>query len=143
MKETINTAFIFNLMFIFLTIIIVLVITSLSYSKAFKVKNKIVDIIELHQGFTGKAETEINEFLRGIGYKVVSWKRTNNCRADKGHVLNTGSVGYNYCVYENEVYNGTYYVVETFIYFDFPIINDIIEIPVYGETKIIYNLDNI
>ncbi len=143
MKETINTAFLFNLMFIFFTIIMVLVTSSLSYSKAFKIKNRIVEIIELHQAYNNRAKTEIDDFLRDIGYKIVPWKRSKKCTANKGTLLNTGSTGYNYCVYGNKVYNGTYYVVEVFIYFDFPIINDIVEIPVFGETKIIYDLDEI
>ena len=33
--------------------------------------------------------------------------------------------------------NGNYYVVVTFIHFEFPVIGDILTFPVYGETKIL------
>ena len=143
MKESVNTAIIFNIILVFFVIIIVLLTTSLSYSKAFKVKNRIIEIIELHQDYNPAAKTEINEFLRDIGYKTNDWRVTRGCRADRGTALSTSIGGYRYCIYRNEVYNGTYYVVEAFIYFDFPVINSLIEIPVYGETKILYDLDEI
>ena len=46
MKEAISNAMIFNLIIVFVVILIMLFIGSLSYSKAFKVKNRIVEEIE-------------------------------------------------------------------------------------------------
>ena len=54
----------------------------------------------------------------------------------------TGSNPYDYCVYEyntcsrhSDTYKcGKYYRVIAYMYFDFPIIGDLIRIPVRGET---------
>ena len=48
MKEAIGNAFIFGLVITFIGIFILFFATSTSYTKAFKVKNKIIEIIEKH-----------------------------------------------------------------------------------------------
>ena len=52
---------------------------------------------------------------------------------------------YNYCVYEyaDNIKKGRYYGVTVFINFDIPLVGNYINIPVYGETRIIYDKENI
>ena len=43
---------------------------SVNYSKAFNVKDKIVTIIEQNEGLNNNAQTEIDNYLSGVGYHV-------------------------------------------------------------------------
>ena len=70
MKEAIANAGIFNLIIIFVIILLMFFIGSLSYSKAFKVKNKIVEEIEKDQGYTSSTEARVEEWLGNIGYRA-------------------------------------------------------------------------
>ncbi len=140
MKESISNAFLFNFMIFFITTFIIIFVGSISYSKAFKVKSKIVDIIELHRGYNGAARGEIERYLRDVGYKTNA-RQMRGCPSREGSTISSGLTDFRYCVYENETVNGIYYTVASFIYFDFPVINNLLEFPVFGETKIIYDLD--
>ena len=140
MKESINNAFIFNMVILFLVIIIAILIGSLSYSKAFKVKSKIIDILEKHQAYNSKSRTEIDGILREIGYKT-NQSRKNTCPGGHGVLVTPHNSNFRYCVYRNDTSNGFYFTVASFVYFEIPVIGDILEFPVYGDTRVIYDLD--
>ncbi len=141
MKESINNAFLFGLVMFFLAVIIAILVGSLSYSKAFKVKNRIITIIEKNLDYNGSAKLEIDEFLREIGYKTNPLGR-NRCPSGHGVLLSSYGTNYRYCVYFNEAgHKGYYFKVAAFMYFEIPVIGDFLEFPIYGETKIIYDLD--
>ena len=63
MKEAISNAMIFNLIIVFVVILIMLFIGSLSYSKAFKVKNRIVEEIEKDEDYTENTVQDINNWI--------------------------------------------------------------------------------
>lgn len=136
MKESIANAFISNLVIIFIIIFIFFFAGSLTYSKAFKVKNRIVDIIEKYEAFDSNAIAEINSTLGEMGYRVNrSLKGCDRRNGKDSLTLNTNT--YRYCVYEYETPKGKYYGVAAYMYFDIPIIGQSLEFPVYGETKIL------
>lgn len=157
MKESINTALILNLVIVFLFIFVILFAGSTAYTKAFKVKNRIISIIEkreatvLTKGFTAGEYSVIDEIentLKDTGYRIelnVSTKCQNAMRSRfkntnyKYNVIDTGSSTYNYCITEfrddRSAMKGRYYAVITYMYFEIPIINRTLEFPVYGETK--------
>ncbi len=153
MKESIGNALLFYIIITFVIILIAFFVGSLSYSKAFKVKNRIIETIEKEEGFTANAKTEIDEWLKagengksGIGYRVNTnggnANSTNCATVDGGTLVNPAS-NYQYCVYEltscgkkaDEARCGKYYRVTTYMFFDVPVIGDMIKIPVSGETK--------
>lgn len=156
MKEAIANAGVFNLIIMFVIVLLALFIGSLSYSRAFKVKNKIVEEIEKDQGYTSVTETEINSWLQQIGYRVNtgSTKNTDKCArtvtgngGKNGTLINIEGI-YQYCVYEFDTCTytkegkvdsskcGKYYRVITYMYLDMPIIGGLLRIPVNGETMI-------
>ena len=51
MKESIAQAFIVNLIIFFFVILVLLLFGSINYSKAYKAKNRIVNIIEKYGNF--------------------------------------------------------------------------------------------
>ena len=73
MKEAIGNAALFNIVIIFVAILIAFFVGSLSYTKAYKVKNKIVEEIEKegeHSTTVEQAENayanDENEFIDGL-----------------------------------------------------------------------------
>ncbi len=136
MKEAIGTSMVFNLILIFTGVFIALLIGSLAYSKGFKVRNRIIDIIEQHEGYTEDSKIEINENLSAIGYKIVGLN--TRCQPHNGVSALANSGPYDYCVYEYQTVKGKYYGVTVYVHFDFPIIGDYINIPLYGESRILF-----
>lgn len=140
---------VFNLIIIFVIVLILFFIGSLSYSKAYKVKNKIIEEIERDQGFTTNTNDEIEYWLNaeGVGYHARELTGRDCASTVEG---NGGKVGtlvnkerrYDFCIYQFNTCTdnsdsgkcGYYYRVISYMYFDFPIIGEFIRIPVIGET---------
>ena len=161
MKEAIANAGVFNLVIIFVIILLAFFIGSLSYSKAFKVKNKIIEEIEKDQeyttGFNNSTEARVEDWIKNIGYRINTGNTRNsaNCPEATG---NGGEVGklvnsdgdYQYCVYEFDTCGkygdrakcGKYYRVTAYMYFDIPIISGLLKLPVSGETMIFNEIDS-
>ena len=154
MREAIGGSLLLNLVIIFASIIILFFISILSYSKAYRVKNRIIEITEKYGVYDSQVANEINSDLSAAGYDVssptkcsdirerlISEKYPNEASGEERLSGNLNSYGYNYCVFEilNNSVNetGTYYVVVTFVKFEFPIIGDMLTIPVYSETKML------
>ena len=148
MKESIANSMIFYIVIIFIAILIGVLVTSISYSKAFKVKNRIIEMIENHTTYDSELEAEINTMLGEIGYRVNQNSLNNQCPEmdnavsltgeKNGKAINQSSV-YRYCVYKYNTTRGTYYGVTTYMYFDLPLVDELV-IPVYSETKTIFDL---
>ena len=140
MKEAMGTTMVFNLIIIFTSIFIILLVGSLAYSKGFKVRNKIIDLIELNRGFNDEAKIQINESMSNIGYYLAINK---SCDEKNGNQPLDNNSPYRYCIYEYDTSKGKYYGVMVFIHFDLPIIGDFIELPLYGETRILFDKNEV
>ena len=137
MKEAIGTSLVFNLMMIFVGVLIVILISSIAFSKGFKIRNRVIDRIEENYGYTDVAVETINEDFRSVGYKIVG---NVSCRTRKGQEsLTNEHDSYNYCVYKYGTSKGSYYGVTVFLSVEIPLINRPINIPIYGETRVLYN----
>ena len=135
MKEAIGTSMVFNLIIIFVSVFIVLLVGSLAYSKGFKVRNKIIDLIERNEGYNDVAKEQINQNMYDIGYYMMI---NRSCESRNGVQPIPNDSPYRYCIYKYNTSKGEYYGVQVFIHFDFPIIGSFIEIPLYGETRVIF-----
>ncbi len=138
MREGMGSAFVYTVVITMVGIILLLLVGSIGYSKAFKVNSRIIDIIEANDGYNGDAEDEISEALSGIGYRVVPV--TTSC-PDLGdgygdYEIIAKNINYDYCVYKHtDNKRGDYYTVLTYMYFDFPVIGDYIKLKVSNQTK--------
>ena len=139
MKEAIGSSMILNLIIIFAAVLIGLYVGSIAYTKGFKVRNRIIDIIERREEFSLEAEEEIDSNLRDIGYRIVD----RECPVRNGVSAIDINSPYRYCIYEYETSKGPYYGVTVFIHFDIPLIGNFFELPLYGETKIIFESDRV
>ena len=143
MKAATGNAMLMNIIIVFIVIVMALLVTSISYTKAFRIKNRIVDIIEYYNGNFDDATTktnitnEINNDLSKVGYRI---SESNKCKEiDNKSAIQLDS-NYQVCIYEyDDSIRGKYYKVVAYMYFDIPIIGGILNIPVSGETKIFYD----
>ena len=116
---------------IFVTVIILVFVSILTYSKAYKAKNRIIEIIEKYESYESNL---IKEELNRIGYTIANKDKIIN-KCGENNLSNES--GYLYCVYEKELSNGKIYSVVTYVNFNIPIVGTMFEFPVKGETKIL------
>ena len=151
-----GSSLLLNIVIVIIGVVSAFLISSIAYSKAFKVKNRIVSVIEKYNGdcnFDNDADTcysEINSELQDMGY---SSNISHGCSDEDTLVYGKNNVRYHFCVNKytlcdeyktdgktckddsNETY---YYKVTTFMHFDIPLIGQVLEFPVSGETKNFY-----
>lgn len=143
MREAFGGAFMIKLMLIFLAIYIAFIAVALNYAKAFRVKNKIIDIIEQSEGISeidynntneGSVIGNINTYLSSVSY-YVNLTNIENRNIDNVHCYERG-----YCIEEypgpvNDGVTSKYYKVTTYININFPFFNLNFNIPITGETR--------
>lgn len=139
MRDAIGNTFMYNIVIVFVLLIMLVLIGSLSYSKGFKAKNKIINIIEENRGYDDTAIEQIDAVLKDSGYRPKSAFKNKKCPDRNGELLE-GSDKYFYCVYSNETERGVYYSVTIYIRFEIPLLSGILEFPVNGDTRTIYDL---
>lgn len=137
MRDAFGGAFSIKLMIIFLMLYTFFICVALNYARAFRVKNRIINIIEQQEGLTTQASAEIGIYLNDRGYSIVCSEvedvicRGCTCVTD----LSNRAQGYSYRV--NTSGSKTYYTVETYLHFKIPIIGVDFPIAVRGETRVI------
>ena len=72
MREAIGGTWIFSIVIVFIVLFTSFLALSVNYSKAFKVKNGIVNIIEKREGISDATVDEISDYLNNVGYLVYS-----------------------------------------------------------------------
>ena len=74
MRDSFGGTFMIYLLLIFLAVYIAFVAVAFNYARAFKVKDKVMDIIEQNEGIDfedeGGALGEIETYLNNVNYKV-------------------------------------------------------------------------
>ena len=100
MSDATGQAGLLNIMLAIIAIIIVLLAGSISYSKSFRVKNRIIDIIEKHNSYDMAAREEVEQTLSKLGYRTASRSDYNTlCKDVDGFVKVNLTSNYLYCVY--------------------------------------------
>ena len=80
MKESLANSYVFSLILVIVAVCSSLIIISMNYSKVFKMKNRVIEIIEKHGTYNNDAvKKEIDDFLRSAGYppRTTTAKSTN------------------------------------------------------------------
>ena len=161
MRDAFGVAFSIKLMLIFLMLYVAFICVALNYARAFRVKNRIINIIEQNEGYcdstlssnnnTTNIDAQINSYLQKAGYyvsyddvKSVVGKVAGN-DSIKYECLNgfeNNSANYGYCIYNTKnttvgksCINSAVYTVETYMIFKLPIINIRFPIVIKGETR--------
>ena len=135
MRDAFGGAFSIKLMILFLMLYTLFICVALNYARAFRVKNRILNIIEQQEGLTSTALIDIQNYLFDRGYSInceeIQSVKCVRCTCVDG-------IGYSYR--ENPVTGGSYYTVETYLHFKIPIIGIDFPIPVRGETRVIEDM---
>lgn len=153
MKEAIGGTLTISIIIFFLVLINGYLAFSVNYTKAFRVKNKVISLIEQNEGWNTKAQDDIRSYLDQVNYVVPS-SYTNKIQDYKcfdGYCVKCNVAG-NVSASESDkdkykdTYTGSYYSVITFINIDIPILNKIFPslklFQIKGETKTIYSSGN-
>ncbi len=120
MREATGGALLIKIMLTFIAIYVSFLAISVNYALAFRVKSKLITIIEVNEGWAvnSPADREIVAFLEQVGYTR---------KGDKW-----------YDITEVSTARGSYYKVTTYISFEFPVVGTFFTFPITGETKIIF-----
>lgn len=148
MREAIGGTWIFSIVIVFIVLFTSYLALSVNYSKAFRVKNGVISLIEKNEGIKPDL---ISKYLNGEGYAVYGV--CNEETAGEGYDRSTSSTTdrFRYCIkkviiYDNNETENTldknYYKVTVFFRIDLPILGNIFTFPVTGETGAIYYADD-
>lgn len=123
MRESIGATFLIKLMVVFIILYNSLLAIAVNYAMVFRVKNQIINLIEQYEGCDG-ARDYIKDYIANVGYFRATSAKQGPYAVDPIRVSN----------------RGTYYVVTTYLTFDFPMVKNILRVNVSGESKIIYGI---
>ena len=154
MRETIGSTWIYQLVILFILIFVSFLILALTYSKSFKTKNEVLNIIEKYEGVNKDSVAIINNYLTTSGYKTMGgcpddhdgayWIASNNLEATSLVKAKTNEKYY-YCLKrKNSSKPSTgktlsskfvFYEVALFYKFNLPVIGNISTFTVNGVTS--------
>lgn len=160
MKESIGYTVTLNIVITFIIIVFAFLSAALIYFKSNKISNLTTEIIEKREGYSSVVKNEISSQLSSIGYnkKPVNCTTIYNKIDSKlldGKYINgecsilssvTGSEGY--CVFVCTEYDEPndecyyYYKISTNMMINIPIINDLLDIPIFSNTNRLYDFED-
>ena len=149
MKEAIGNSFLMTLAIVFSFLIMALIIGIMAYTKAYKVKNKIVGVVEKYNGYTEETEDDIYQDLREMGYQTNTDTNRSCPKLDASmdeqdytetvrllHDIQPGR--FEYCLYQVATSRGYYYHTVVFTHFDVPFLGQWLVFQVKGDSQVIY-----
>ena len=139
MKESYGGMFLITLVTIFVVLFMSILLLGINYTRAFKVKNEVINILERKQGFNPEAKTEIDNYTDQMHYGGEEDLLKGKCTGTKSNAVD------NICIEKKGITMGedgedayAYYKVTTYIYIEIPlVIKGKFLVPVSGETKTI------
>ena len=149
MREAIGGPWLFGLVITFIVFFASFLAVSINYSKAFNVKNNVVDLIGKYEGNNNCAREKIAEYLRSSGYLVMGGcpekDSTGKCSYN-GYNLNGELIKDNKAYYwikndstlSNSLIDKSFYSVVIFFKIDLPMIGDLTTFKIRGETEAVY-----
>ena len=158
MKEAIGQTISLQVILVFVVFLNAFLAFSVNYTKAFRVKNKVINILEQNEGFNGAAASKIDDYMSGVGYNVnIQGERDGigNCKNGvcilahcAGRIGDDASSGECPTGASDKQDYRIYYSVTTYINVSVPIINRILnqDMPIFriqGDTSTIYVSGNI
>ena len=147
MREQIAGTWLTQLIIIFMLIFVAFLALSLNYTKAFKVKNELLTIIEKREGLTTGSDGSIaiiNNYLKANNYGVTKSCEegsygVSNLNNDTAEYVTSNAKKYFYCVSKikspsSNNQGKVYYRVNIFFYFNLPVLGDIFKFDVNGSS---------
>jgi hypothetical protein len=154
MRESIGGAWLFGIVAVFIFFFAAFLTYSINYTRAFNLKNEIINKIEKSQGYEAfgpgsvtdvnnpdllenNVEGEIYSMIKSMGYNSdatvgIKCEGKNNKIRDGGYCL------VKVCPDNNNPTSNTHYKVTTYIALNLPVVNINVNIPITGETRTLY-----
>ncbi|MDO4963234.1 MAG: hypothetical protein Q4E75_03965 [bacterium] len=152
MKESVGSTVHFNIAITFIIIVFTFISSAIIYFKSNKVGNVITSSLEKYEGYNDFAVSEINVKLSSLGYNkynIICGKSVSDSSAQGNScnlVSNENGQGKNgYCIYEciDTDANYYYYRIRTNMMINIPIINNLINFPIYTNTNRIFDFSKL
>lgn len=151
MREAVGGTWLTQLVIVIMFVFVAFLALSMNYSKAFRVKNEILSIIEKKEGILQNNNANgsiflINNYLKNSGYNTVGRCEKGsygfNINSVHATLINDGNKNnkFNYCISKTKSAainfpNRAYYKVKIFFKFNLPVVGDVYTFKVDGETK--------
>ena len=146
MRQAIGTTWLMQLVIVFTLIMVAFITLTINYTKAFKLKNEVISMIERNEGFNETQNgtvTLINNYLMYNGYSV-----TGSCNSDEYGMISLNDVKselgvsgqkYYYCIQKIKRSSPTFtdrvkYKIRIFYHFNLPILGDFLTFSIEGST---------
>lgn len=163
MREAIGGTWLFNLVIFFVLLFAGYMCLSINYSKAFNVKDKIINEIERNGGILNfsnlegrdKSLSAISDYMADVGYRAVGKCESDiydyGCSRDGKCSNISDNSNYSFCLKEvkasdsythavsGEFVYVSYYKVKVFYQLDLPILRTAFQFNIKGDTKLLYN----
>ena len=134
MKDSVGSTLLLKIFVVFMIVYIIFMASILNYTKAFRIKNQIVNIINRYGSYDEVAAAEIKDyFTKSDMYGECKLLEGNN---DFGTYIENRCEIKEYKV--ASAVGGSYYKVRIYVTFQFPLISDTLQIPITGETKTLH-----
>lgn len=146
MKSTVSTTQTFKYILMFTLIFSAFIALTITYNRAYKIKNETISILEKYEGVTTKSLSLINNYLKHSNYTEKGL-----CEEDEYGVLSLDSTTYKlvksnnrnekfyYCLSnyktKDENKEKIFYTVKIFYKFNLPFLGDLMTFKITGETK--------
>lgn len=146
MRQAIGSTWIMQLVIVFMLLFVAFLALTINYTKAYKIKNEVVSILEKYEGPNSGENGSIsivNNYLRYHGYRSVGSCSDDSFGATSldSSTLVPAIAGnkYYYCVRRVGTSTQTFpdrvnYELELFFRFNLPLLGDIFTFRVTGET---------
>ena len=153
MREGIGATWLFQIVIVFVLLFSGYLAVSMNMSKAFKVKDEVINIIQRRGGIDTVAVEEIEAYLSKVGYSTIG-----NCPQNDGWrgLSKNPKLGFypeatrsNLCVkpvdlperyesYPGELPYSAYFRIKVFFHMDLPIFGSLFNMDIVGDTTRIY-----
>lgn len=164
MRDSIGTTWTFQIMLLFILLFSSFLAIYINFSKAFKMKNEVINIIERKEGITDGGRSGygsiqlIANYLSGNAYagtgycpETDGWYGARSINGTGSSDIEEAVLGqkYYYCVrkvigYDEKNFEKAYYEVVVFFKFDLPVMGNVYNFSVEGETiDIDFSADNL
>lgn len=157
MRQSIGGIWLYGLIITFVLLFVSFLTITLNYTKAFRVKNEVLSILEREEGLTSRTVTSdlgavqlINNYLTNNGQRAMGacddgWLGAKSLElSDSAIVLEQAVKGkkYYYCVKKFDNYSDVstekyraYYKIRIFLKFELPVFADLFTFGINGETN--------
>ncbi len=139
MKDSVGSTVLMKIFVVFMVVYIILMASILNYTKTFRIKNQIINIINRQGGYNASARQEIADYIeKSSMYMECTLLEGSN---DFGSDPNNKKCEIKEYVVEDAA-GGRYYKVKVYVTFQFPLIKQTLQIPITGETKRLFDAES-